>query len=265
MVFLRYIKCNEIFGIVFRGGGRVRILNFVSLSPYPFLSLSLSLSLSLPLPLSLSLPLLLSLLPLSYLYPMSKFLIACLGNIGEEYANTRHNVGFLVADALVESLSKDEGISSSKLFQSDRLANVCHARFKGRQLVIIKPTTYMNLSGKAVNYWMQAEKITVHSLLVITDDLALPFGSLRVRKKGSDGGHNGLSDIIKTLNTTEFARLRFGIGNEFSKGQQVDYVLGEWSKDESAALPERIEKSVEIVKSFVTIGVDRTMSGFNNK
>lgn len=196
---------------------------------------------------------------------MSKFLIACLGNIGEEYANTRHNIGFLIADALAESLSKEEGVSSSRLFQSDRLASVCNSRFKGKQLVIIKPTTYMNLSGKAVNYWLQAEKLTVHSLLVITDDLALPFGTLRVRKKGSDGGHNGLSDIIKTLNTTEFARLRFGIGNEFAKGQLVDYVLGEWSQDEATALPERIDKAVQIVKSFAAIGIDRTMSDYNNK
>jgi len=190
-----------------------------------------------------------------------KFLIACLGNIGPEYANTRHNIGFLVADALAKELNDDAG----KHFTSDRLADVARLKFKGKQLVVIKPTTFMNLSGKAVNYWLQAEKITAHSMLVITDDLALPFGTLRVRKKGSDGGHNGLADIIRTLNSQEFARLRFGIGSEFQKGQQVDYVLGEWSKEESAALPERIGKAVEIVKSFVTIGIDRTMSGFNNK
>lgn len=196
---------------------------------------------------------------------MSKFLIACLGNIGPEYENTRHNIGFKVADALALALSKEEGADTKKLFQSDRLADVCHAKFKGKQLVIIKPTTYMNLSGKAVNYWLQAEKITAHSLLVITDDLALPFGTLRVRKKGSDGGHNGLSDIITTLKSAEFARLRFGIGSEFAKGKQVDYVLGEWTSEEEKQLPERIDKSVEIVKSFVSIGIDRTMSDFNNK
>lgn len=190
-----------------------------------------------------------------------KFLIACLGNIGPEYANTRHNIGFLVADALGRDLAKDE----PDAFKSDRLADVAQLKFKGKQLVVIKPTTFMNLSGKSVNYWMQAEKITAHSLLVITDDLALPFGTLRVRKKGSDGGHNGLSDIIRTLNTQEFARLRFGIGSDFAKGKQVDYVLGEWSKEESDVLPERIDKAVQIVKSFVTIGIDRTMSDFNNK
>lgn len=196
---------------------------------------------------------------------MSKFLIACLGNIGPEYENTRHNIGFKVADALALELSKEEGADTKKLFQPDRLADVCHTKYKGKQLVIIKPTTFMNLSGKAVNYWLQAEKITVHSLLVITDDLALPFGTLRVRKKGSDGGHNGLSDIINTLKSSEFARLRFGIGNEFAKGKQVDYVLGEWSAEEEKQLPERIEKSAQIVKSFVSIGIDRTMSDFNNK
>lgn len=194
-----------------------------------------------------------------------KFLIACLGNIGPEYANTRHNIGFLVADALATELSKEGESGTGKNFTSDRLADVAHLKFKGKQLVVIKPTTFMNLSGKAVNYWLQSEKITAHSMLVITDDLALPFGTLRVRKKGSDGGHNGLADIIRTLNSQEFARLRFGIGSEFPKGRQVDYVLGEWSKEESAALAERIDKAVQIVKSFVTIGIDRTMSDFNNK
>lgn len=196
---------------------------------------------------------------------MSKFLIACLGNIGPEYENTRHNIGFKVADALARELAKDDGGGASRHFSSDRLADVCHARFKGKQLVIIKPTTFMNLSGKSVNYWMQAEKITIHSLLVVTDDLALPFGTLRIRKKGSDGGHNGLSDIIQTLKSQEFARLRFGIGSDFAKGKQVDHVLGEWNPEEISSLAERIEKSVEIIQSFVTIGVDWTMSAFNNK
>ncbi|MFM7216415.1 MAG: aminoacyl-tRNA hydrolase [Bacteroidota bacterium] len=192
---------------------------------------------------------------------MSKFLIACLGNIGSEYENTRHNVGFKVADALAAELSGE----TAAVFHSDRHADVCHARFKGKQLVIIKPTTFMNLSGKAVNYWMQAEKITAHSLLVITDDLALPFGTLRIRKKGSDGVHNGLADIIQTLRSEEFNRLRFGIGSDFAKGRQVDYVLGEWTPEEKETLPERITQSVRIVQSFVTIGIDRTMSAFNNK
>jgi len=193
---------------------------------------------------------------------MSKFLIAGLGNIGEEYAFTRHNVGFLVADALAESLQKDDQKAGS-LFRNDRLAMVHEAKFKGKIIVIIKPSTYMNLSGKAVNYWLQAEKIPVENLLVITDDLALPYGTLRLRKKGSDGGHNGLSDIIDTLQSQEYARLRFGIGNEFSKGKQVDYVLGQWDEIEQKSLKERIDKSVQIAKSFVAIGVERTMTDFN--
>lgn len=196
---------------------------------------------------------------------MSKFLIAGLGNIGEEYSFTRHNIGFEVADALALELNKVEGSSAAKLFHTERLASVYEGRFKGKTLVMIKPTTYMNLSGKAVNYWMQAEKIPVSNILVITDDLALPFGTLRLKKKGSDGGHNGLSDIIETLGTNEFARLRFGIGSDFPKGKQVDYVLQRWSKQEEALLSERVEKAVQIVKSFVSIGIDRTMSDFNNK
>ncbi len=193
---------------------------------------------------------------------MSKFLIAGLGNIGEEYAFTRHNVGFLVADALAAYLQKDENKSAS-IFRTDRLAMVHEAKFKGKSLVIIKPTTYMNLSGKAINYWLQTEKIPVENLLVITDDLALPFGTLRLRKKGSDGGHNGLSDIIATLQSQEFARLRFGIGSEFSKGKQVDYVLGKWHEEEQKTLKERIDKSVQIAKSFIAIGIERTMTDFN--
>ncbi len=193
---------------------------------------------------------------------MSKFLIAGLGNIGEEYAFTRHNVGFLAADALVASLNQDEK-NPLRLFRTDRLAMVNESKFKGKVLVIIKPTTYMNLSGKAINYWLQTEKIPVENLLVITDDLALPFGTLRLRKKGSDGGHNGLSDIIASMQTQEFARLRFGIGSEFSKGKQVDYVLGQWDEEEQKTLKERIDKSVQIVKSFVSIGIDRTMTDFN--
>src|SRR6185295_7956744 len=166
---------------------------------------------------------------------MEKFLIVGLGNIGEEYADTRHNVGFLIADALANSLLKDkedEKKSSLNLFSSDRYASVNISKFRGRSLVIIKPTTFMNLSGKAVNYWMQQEKISILNTLIVTDDLALPFSTLRMRKKGSDGGHNGLTDIIATLNTTEFPRLRFGIGNEFAKGSQVNYVLGKWSDEE---------------------------------
>ncbi len=186
-----------------------------------------------------------------------KFLIAGLGNIGSEYNNTRHNIGFKVLDSLISG--------SSISFDLDRHAHVAHFKFKGRTLVLIKPTTYMNLSGKAIAYWMQKEKIPQENLLVITDDIALPFGTLRLRAKGSDGGHNGLKNIIEVLGNQQYARLRFGVGNEFAKGKQVDYVLSEWEADEERLLPERIEKSCEIVKSFATIGLARTMSSFNNK
>ena len=197
---------------------------------------------------------------------MSKFLIAGLGNIGEEYAFTRHNIGFLIADAFAGSLLKDdEKKVSPKLFSTDKLAMVNQSRFKGKPLVIIKPTTYMNLSGKAVNYWMQSEKISVENILIVTDDLALPFGTLRMKKKGSDGGHNGLIDIISALGTNDFPRLRFGIGSEFSKGKQVDYVLGKWNTDEQKVLTERIDMAIQMIKSFISIGIDRTMSDFNNK
>lgn len=194
---------------------------------------------------------------------MSKFLIAGLGNIGEEYTRTRHNIGFLVAERLAADLHKDE--SGGKLFGTDRLATVHHTRFKGKGVVVIKPTTYMNLSGKAVQYWLQAEKIPVNHLLVVTDDLALPFGTLRMKKSGGAGGHNGLTDIIGTLQTEHFPRLRFGIGNEFQRGKQVDYVLGEWTAEEEKTLQERIDQAVLMIKSFVGIGIDRTMSDFNNK
>ncbi|MCC7301149.1 MAG: aminoacyl-tRNA hydrolase [Bacteroidia bacterium] len=188
---------------------------------------------------------------------MSKFLIACLGNIGDEYENTRHNIGFSIADTWALA----EGVK----FSLERLAAVATVKYKGKTFVLIKPSTYMNLSGKAVNYWMQAEKISIHSLLVVTDDIALPFGELRMKPKGSDGGHNGLKDIITTLNTQEFARLRFGVGNEFRKGSQSDYVLGKWSTEENEKLPERIQTAIEMVKSYGTIGIGRTMTAFNKK
>ncbi len=186
-----------------------------------------------------------------------KYLIACLGNIGAEYENTRHNIGFKIADALVSDLDGK--------FKIERLASVSTVKYKSRSLVVIKPTTYMNLSGKAVKYWLDKEKIKLDNLLVVLDDIALPFGVLRLRGKGSDAGHNGLSNIIQTLGTNKFARLRFGIGNNFAKGRQVDYVLGEWTKEEEKMLPERIEKAVEIIKSFTTIGLARTMNAYNNK
>lgn len=195
---------------------------------------------------------------------MSKFLIVGLGNIGSEYEFTRHNIGFLIADALAENLVKDE-IKPAKLFATDKLAMIHHTKYKGKQIVIIKPTTYMNLSGKALNFWMQIEKISLENVMIVTDDLALPFGTLRMKKKGSDGGHNGLTDIAHVLNTTEYNRLRFGVGNNFSKGKQVDYVLGQWGEEEQKTLKERIDLSVQMLKSFIGIGVDRTMSDFNGK
>lgn len=186
-----------------------------------------------------------------------KFLIAGLGNIGDEYANTRHNIGFLVLDALAGA--------SNTFFKTDRLASVAEVKFKGRTFVLIKPTTYMNLSGKAVNYWLQAEKIPVENLLVVTDDIALPFGKLRMKGKGSDGGHNGLKSIQEVLGTADYARLRFGIGSEYAKGRQVEYVLGQWSREEQEQLPDRIKVASEMVKSFGAIGLQLTMTNFNNK
>lgn len=186
-----------------------------------------------------------------------KFLVVGLGNPGEKYAETRHNIGFKVLDALAEELKGE--------FKTDKLADVATLKFKGRQLVCIKPSTYMNLSGKSVNYWMQQHKIPLDKVIVVTDDLALPFGKLRMKGKGSDGGHNGLKDIQAVMNTSAYARLRFGVGNEFSKGKQVDYVLGEWSLEEKETLYKRIDVAKEFVKGFSTIGLQHTMSQWNNK
>lgn len=188
---------------------------------------------------------------------MSKYLIAGLGNIGDEYANTRHNIGFIILDALAKA--------SNIFFKTDRLASIAEYKFKGRTFILIKPSTYMNLSGKAINYWLQSEKINKENLLVVTDDIALPFGTLRMKGKGSDGGHNGLKSTNEVLQTTDYARLRFGIGNEFAKGKQSDYVLGEWNAEEQKALPERIERAIEMIKSFGTIGLPLTMTNYNNK
>ncbi|MDP4282697.1 MAG: aminoacyl-tRNA hydrolase [Bacteroidota bacterium] len=186
-----------------------------------------------------------------------KYLIAGLGNIGEEYANTRHNIGFIAADALAQSLKTT--------FTTDRYASVAKGSLKGRQIVIIKPSTYMNLSGKAIRYWLNKEGIPIENILVIVDDLALPLGTLRLRKKGSDGGHNGLSSIIEYIETTEFSRLRIGIGNDFAKGYQIDYVLSRWTAEEEKILIPRIETSVEMIKSFVLEGVEKAMTRFNTK
>jgi peptidyl-tRNA hydrolase, PTH1 family len=186
-----------------------------------------------------------------------KYLIAGLGNIGAEYAGTRHNIGFDVVDQLCEELSVK--------FETKRLAQYATARHRGRTLVCIKPTTYMNLSGKAIQYWLRQENIPLENLLVVVDDIALPIGQLRLKTKGSDAGHNGLIHIIETLNTNNFSRLRFGIGDDFPRGRQSDYVLGAWSRQEADIVIPRIPVAVEIIKSFVTIGPERTMGQYNNK
>lgn len=184
-----------------------------------------------------------------------KYLIVGLGNIGDEYADTRHNIGFVVADALALSLKAP--------FEAGRHAAVAKGKLKGRSVTIIKPTTYMNLSGKALRYWMNKESVLPEQLLVIVDDLALPLGSLRLRKRGSDGGHNGLISIIETIQTVEFPRLRVGIGNDFAKGYQVDYVLGRWTKEEEKVLIPRIETATEMIQCFILQGVDRAMNLYN--
>ena len=185
-----------------------------------------------------------------------KFLIIGLGNPGADYNNSRHNIGFKVLDKLA-SLSN---IS----FSSDRYADVTNLRFKGRNLVLIKPNTFMNLSGKAVNYWMQQSKIEATNILVVTDDISLPFGVLRMRKKGSDGGHNGLKDINSVIGNN-YARLRFGIGNDFQRGRQVDYVLSSFTDMDNESIEESINLAIMMIQGFVTIGIDQTMSEFNGK
>ena len=184
-----------------------------------------------------------------------KFLIAGLGNIGPEYELTRHNVGFLTLDRLADNHKVD--------FSTQRLADKAELKHKGKQLHLIKPNTYMNLSGKAVAYWLQELKIPKENLLVIVDDFALPFGSLRLRTKGSSAGHNGLKNIELLLGGQEYSRLRMGIGDEFAKGQQVDYVLSKFEPEEFDALPALMDKSIEMIFSFCTIGVERTMNYFN--
>ena len=188
---------------------------------------------------------------------MSKFLIVGLGNIGEEYAETRHNIGFKIADELA--------LSGSVKFSTERYADVAELKHKGKQLIIIKPSTYMNLSGKAVNYWLQSEKIEIENMMVLVDELALPFGKIRIGPKGSDGGHNGLKSIQEVLNTTNYPRLRFGIANEFNKGGQVNYVLGKWNDDELKTLQDRIKIASDAMKAFSFIGLQRCMNEFNNK
>lgn len=186
-----------------------------------------------------------------------KYLIAGLGNIGSEYEFTRHNIGFLVVDELVRA--------HGGTWTSDRLAMVSEIKYKGRTLVCIKPTTYMNLSGKAVDYWLKKSNLTPESLLVVLDDLNLDYGQLRMRPKGSSGGHNGLKDIEATFGHTDYARLRIGVGDNFRKGNQVDYVLGKWTKEEQKDLPFIVQKSADACASFAAIGMKLTMENFNGK
>ena len=188
--------------------------------------------------------------------PMKKYLIVGLGNIGAKYAETRHNIGFKVLDAL--ALQEDFA------FETAKLGDVGTFRTKGRSVLCLKPSTYMNLSGKALNYWMVKEKIPIANLLVLTDDINLPFGTLRLKGKGSDGGHNGLKDVQRVLGGTAYNRFRFGVGADFGRGRQVDYVLGEWTEDERKLLPERLERATALVKSFLLSGMADTMSTFNN-
>lgn len=186
-----------------------------------------------------------------------KYLIVGLGNIGAEYAETRHNIGFKVLDALAEA--------SNTSFSTQRYGDVAELKHKGRTLILLKPSTYMNLSGKAVRYWMDAEKIAPENLLVVSDDIALPFGTLRMRPKGSAGGHNGLKSIAELLGSEDYARMRFGVGGDFARGHQVDYVLGGWSDEELKALAERLKLFGDAILSFTTIGMERTMNLFNKK
>lgn len=189
--------------------------------------------------------------------PMKKFLIAGLGNIGPKYHNTRHNIGFKILDFLAEK--------ESLTWETGKLGDLTTYKVKGRTFILLKPSTFMNLSGKAVSYWLEKEKIPPENLLVITDDLNLPFGSIRVKTKGSDGGHNGLKDIQNTLQTTAYNRFRFGISDAFSKGRQVDYVLGDWTPEEEKTLEERLEMGTKIIASFGLAGINITMNTYNGK
>lgn len=187
---------------------------------------------------------------------MNKFLLVGLGNIGLEYAHTRHNIGFDVVTAFA--------LKHGGLFKTDRLADVAEVKWKGRIFVCIKPSTYMNLSGRSFKYWMDKEKVLIENTLTIVDDLALPLSKLRLRSSGSDAGHNGLKDIQAILGTDKYPKLRFGIGNNFAKGTQVDFVLGRWTADEQKIVNAKIDKCVEIIESWSTIGIDKTMSAVNS-
>lgn len=187
---------------------------------------------------------------------MKKFLIVGLGNIGAEYEKTRHNIGFKIIDALAQK--------HETTFHTVKLGALCTVKIKGRSLLLLKPSTYMNLSGKSLVYWMEKEKIPIEHLLVVTDDIHLPFGSIRLKAKGSHGGHNGLKSIQEKLNTTLYNRFRFGIGSDFNTGRQVDYVLGEWTIDERQQMKERLGRTTLLIESFALAGMDRTMNQFNN-
>jgi len=186
-----------------------------------------------------------------------KYLIVGLGNIGTEYQDTRHNIGFTLLDAFAKA--------SNVFFTENRYGSTCNIKIKGRNLILLKPSTFMNLSGNAVRYWMQKENIAIENLLVVVDDLALPFGTLRLKPKGSDAGHNGLKNIQEILGHNNYARLRFGIGNDYPRGRQVDYVLAKWTSEQSAAISERAERAAEIIQSFCLTGLELTMTQFNNK
>jgi len=188
---------------------------------------------------------------------MKKFLIVGLGNIGDKYTNTRHNIGFKILDEVAEE--------NKVTFETEKLGDVATFRFKGRTFILLKPSTFMNLSGKAVKYWMDKESISIENILVVTDDVHIDFGSIRLKAKGSAGGHNGLKDIQEKLNTQQYARFRFGVGGNYSKGRQAEFVLGQWSKEETSLLIERLPTSAKIIRSFGTAGLANTMNTFNGK
>jgi PTH1 family peptidyl-tRNA hydrolase len=188
---------------------------------------------------------------------MKKFLIVGLGNIGPAYANTRHNIGFKIVDELAEE--------HKTTFETEKLGDLATFKLKGKTFILLKPSTFMNLSGKSVKYWMDKENIAVENILVVTDDVNIDFGTIRLKAKGSAGGHNGLKDIQEKLNTQQYARFRFGVGANYSKGRQVDFVLGEWNKQETSELIERLPTSAKIITSFGTAGLANTMNTFNGK
>jgi len=186
-----------------------------------------------------------------------KYLIVGLGNIGTEYQDTRHNIGFTILDAFAKA--------SNVFFTENRYGATCVVKIKGKTLVLLKPSTFMNLSGNALRYWVQKENISLENVLVVVDDIALPFGSLRLKPKGSDAGHNGLKNIQEILGHNNYARLRFGLGDDFKRGQQVEYVLGKWTEEQLKAIPERCEQACEMIKSFCLAGLELTMTQFNKK